>query len=42
MFSFQLIGDKVNGITGLKPLNYATEKGGKHGQHMYEEVFAGK
>lgn len=38
MFTFQLRGDKVNGITSLVPITYATEKGGKSGQQMFKEM----
>ncbi len=38
MFTFQLRGDKVNGITVLNPYTYATEKGGKTGKQMFEEM----
>ena len=39
IFSFQFVGDLSGGITTLSSSNYATEKGGRTFQQMYDECF---
>ena len=39
IFTFNLLGNKHHGIKSLGTLNYATEKGGKTFQQMYDECF---
>lgn len=39
IFTFQFRGDETNGITEIRPINYATEKGGLASDKMYSSMY---